>query len=92
ESFGRDGSKKGKLMDTKYWFDDIAMGPRGDLFCVSEGYQKVMRVDTASATKWTLKTPKICKSPSGVSFDKYGRMYLFDDDSKWIVKFKEVMR
>jgi DNA-binding beta-propeller fold protein YncE len=92
EAFDRQGTKLGKVSDTKFFADDIAVDVRGDLYCVSADYGKIMRVDTSGSKKWTLKTPPICRYPAGISFDRYGRMYLFDSETRCVVRLKEIVR
>jgi hypothetical protein len=93
EFFNRDGAKLSGVRDTKDWISDLAVDVRGDVFGTNPSAGEILRIDpTTAGAQWKLKSTPLAERCSGIEFDKYGRMYLFDESKKVVVRLSEEVR
>jgi hypothetical protein len=93
EFFKRDGGKRLGVRKGKLWLADLAVDIRSDVFGTAPREGEIFRIDpTRQGAQWVLTSTPAAKNCAGISFDKYGRMYLFDKKTKAIVRLSEVVR
>jgi hypothetical protein len=93
EFFERDGGKRPGVRKSRLWLTDLAVDVRGDVFGTAPREGEIFRIDPAQqAAHWVITSTPAAKNCAGINFDKYGRMYLFDSNTKVIVRLSEVVR
>ena len=90
EFFNRDGAKVSGARNMKEWLTDLAVGPRGDIYGVSPASKKILRIDpTRAGVQWVLSSSPAARNCAGIAFDSYGRMYIYDQRTKAVVRLSE---
>jgi hypothetical protein len=90
EFFNRDGAKLSGVRSTTDWVSDLAVDVRGDVFGPCPAAGVILRIDPATAgAQWKLRSTPAAAGCSGIEFDGYGRMYLFDEKKKVVVRLSE---
>jgi hypothetical protein len=93
EFFNRDGAKLSGVRNAKDWISDLAVDIRGDVFGTCPSTGEILRIDPATAgAQWKFRSTPVAAACSGIEFDKYGRMYLFDESRKVVVRLSEDVR
>ncbi len=93
EFFNRDGAKLSGVRNSTDWISDLAVDIRGDVFGTCPTAGAILRINPRTAgAQWKLRSTPAAAKCSGIEFDKYGRMYLFDESKKVIVRLTEEVR
>lgn len=93
EFYDREGAKQSGVRKAGLWLTDIAVDARGDIVGTSPVSGEILRMDPKRpGAEWMLDSTAAAPNCQGISFDRYGRMYLFDKNSKAIVRLSEVVR